>query len=220
MSLQLLADSRLVEKKPSTAEQAPAHVSNDGMWSFLLGVIYPVVHPHLNFTKHISWDMDILLNHSQLHCCIQNPIYIYDPFLFFWINYSRTWASWIHAMLSCHIVIMFSQIDLSSQRFWFWFRFVLSLVFLISANHIWHWSFVLILVMSSCFLLQQLQPALTSRDNRDPRTWRDRNSWGGKLHSISHSSWSPLCYIDLLMNKDGAGLRGAPDWWPQVLPRT
>ncbi|XP_025801641.1 uncharacterized protein LOC112881164 isoform X2 [Panicum hallii] len=27
--LELLADSRLVEKKPSTAEQAPAHVSND-----------------------------------------------------------------------------------------------------------------------------------------------------------------------------------------------
>ena len=31
MSLQLLADSRLVEKKTSTAEQAPANVSNDGM---------------------------------------------------------------------------------------------------------------------------------------------------------------------------------------------
>ena len=209
MSLQLLADSRLVEKKPSTAEQAPAHVSNDGMWSFLLGVIYPVVHPHLNFTKHISWDMDVLWKHSQLQCCIQNPIYVYDPFFFFfWINYSVAWASWIHAMLLCHIVIMIM------------FRFLLSLVFLISANRIWHWSFILILVMSSCFFLQQLQPALTSRDNRDPRTWWDRNSWGGKLHSISHSSWSPLCYVDLLMNKDGAGLRGALDWWPQVLPRT
>jgi len=120
MSLQLLADSRLVEKKPSTAEQAPAHVSNDGMWSFLLGVIYPVVHPHLNFTKHISWDMDILLNHSQLQCCIQNPICIYDPFFFFWINYSVAWASWIHAMLLCHIVIMIM------------FRFVLSLTLLYS----------------------------------------------------------------------------------------
>ena len=118
--MQLLADSRLVEKKPSTAEQAPAHVSNDGMWSFLLGVIYPVVHPHLNFTKHISWDMDILLNHSQLQCCIQNPICIYDPFFFFWINYSVAWASWIHAMLLCHIVIMIM------------FRFVLSLTLLYS----------------------------------------------------------------------------------------
>ncbi|CAL5063208.1 unnamed protein product [Urochloa decumbens] len=33
--------------------------------------------------------------------------------------------------------------------------------------------------------------------------------------------WSPLCCIDLLMNKDdGAGLRGALDWSLQVLPRT
>ena len=43
MSLQLLADSRLVEKKTSTAEQAPANVSNDGMWSCLHGAIYAVV---------------------------------------------------------------------------------------------------------------------------------------------------------------------------------
>jgi hypothetical protein len=31
MSLQLLVDSRLVERKPSAAEQAPAHVTKDGM---------------------------------------------------------------------------------------------------------------------------------------------------------------------------------------------
>ncbi|RLN36057.1 uncharacterized protein C2845_PM03G04140 [Panicum miliaceum] len=54
MSLQLLADSRLVEKKPSTAEQAPAHVSNDGWCRFKrsAGLVASGVAKNLNKTAN------------------------------------------------------------------------------------------------------------------------------------------------------------------------
>jgi hypothetical protein len=65
----------------------------------------------------------------------------------------------------------------------------------------------------------QLHPTLpTSRDNSDLQTWRDRNSWEGKLQSIFPFLVSH-CYVNLLMYKGGAGLRGVPDWLLQALSR-